>query len=115
MKNMFILSLGSAVLLAVTGSASGQNPNAEKGMKVFVAQKCTTCHSIAGKGNKKGSLDEVGDKLTAAQIRQWIADPVGTAAATTPPPTRKPAMKKKDIPAGDVDALVALLSSLKAK
>ena len=115
MKKFLVLSVGTAALLAITGSASGQDPKAEKGMKVFVAQKCNLCHSIAGKGNKKGPLDEVGDKLTAAQIRQWITDPVGAAATTTPAPTRKPVMKKKDIPAGDVDALVALLSTLKAK
>jgi mono/diheme cytochrome c family protein len=101
--------------MAMIGSASGQDPKAEKGMQVFVAQKCTTCHSIAGKGSKKGPLDDVGTKLTAEQIKQWITDPVGTAAKTKPAPKRTPAMKKKDLPAGDVDALVALLSGLKAK
>ena len=82
---------------------------------MFTAQKCTTCHAIAGKGNKKGPLDDVGSKLTAEQIKQWITDPVGTAAKTKPAPNRKPAMKKKDLSAGDVDALVALLTTLKAK
>jgi mono/diheme cytochrome c family protein len=101
--------------LVIAGSASGQDPKAEKGMQVFVAQKCTTCHSIAGKGSKKGPLDDVGTKLSAEQIKEWITDPVGMAAKTTPPPKRKPAMKKKDLPAGDVDALVALLSGLKGK
>jgi mono/diheme cytochrome c family protein len=115
MKSVFILSVGTAVVLAIAGSASGQDPKGEKGMQVFVAQKCTTCHSIAGKGSKKGPLDEVGSKLTAEEIKQWIIDPIGTAAKTTPAPKRKPAMKKKDLPAGDVDALVALLSGLKAK
>jgi len=115
MKRVWVLSVGTAVVLAIAGSASGQDPKAEKGMQVFTAQKCTTCHAIGGKGNKKGPLDDVGSKLTAEQIKEWITDPVGTAAKTKPAPTRKPVMKKKDLSAGDVDALVTLLSALKAK
>jgi Cytochrome c len=90
-----------------------QDAKAEQGMKIFVAQKCTTYHSIAGRGNKKGQLDDVGGKLTAAEIKEWITDPVGTAAKTKPAPTRKPAMKKKPLSPADVDALVALLTGLK--
>jgi len=115
MKSVLIVCAGAVALLAIGGSASAQDPKAEKGMQVFVAQKCTTCHSIAGKGSKKGPLDDVGSKLTADQIKQWIIDPVGTAAKTTPPPKRKPAMKKKELPADEVEALVVLLSALKAK
>jgi len=115
MKRMFSVTLGAAAVLIVAGSAFGQDANAEKGMQVFVAQKCTMCHFVAGKGNKKGPLDEIGSKLTAAQIKAWITDPVGTAAKTTPAPTRKPAMKKTALAPADVDALVALLSGLKAK
>ena len=36
----------------------------DRGMQVYAAQKCSVCHSIAGKGNKKGALDDVGSKLT---------------------------------------------------
>lgn len=115
MKSVVISIAITAVALSSAGLASAQDPKAEKGMQVFVAQKCTTCHSIAGKGSKKGPLDDVGSKLTADQIKQWIIDPIGMAAKTTPPPKRKPAMKKKELPADDVDALVVLLSSLKAK
>lgn len=115
MKRAFILSVGAAALFTTAGAAFGQDAKTDKGMQVFVGQKCTTCHSIAGKGNKKGSLDDVGSKLSGEEIRQWITDPVGTAAKTKPAPTRKPPMKKKDLSAGDVDALVTLLSSLKAK
>lgn len=115
MKRMFSVTLGAAAVLITAGSAFGQDARTEKGMQVFVAQKCTTCHSVAGKGNKKGPMDEIGSKLTAAQIKEWITDPVGTAAKTKPAPTRKPAMKKTPIAPGDVDALVALLSGLKSK
>ena len=48
----------------------------ERAQKVYVEKKCANCHSIAGKGNKKGPLDEVGTKLSAAEIQEWIANPV---------------------------------------
>src|SRR5689334_6923709 len=56
--------------LSVAGSAAAQDLKA-KGAQIFVDQKCTLCHSIAGKGNAKGSLDDVGAKLSAADIRAW--------------------------------------------
>jgi mono/diheme cytochrome c family protein len=115
MKRMFSVTLGAATVLIMAGSAFGQDAGAEKGMRVFVAQKCTKCHSIAGRGNKKGAQDDIGSKLTAEQIRQWITDPVGMAAKTKPAPTRKPAMKKTALSPDDVDALVALLAGLKSK
>jgi cytochrome c2 len=103
----------AVVLAAPLGLASVASAKADKGMTVFVEQKCTQCHSIADRGNKKGALDDVGGKLTAAQIREWIVDPVAMTAKTQPPPTRKPAMKKKAMSAGDVDALVAMLAAMK--
>ena len=86
-----------------------------KGAKVYADQKCSMCHSIAGKGNAKGPLDEVGAKLPADEIRQWIVDPV--AMTTKHKAARKPAMPAKyaSLPKDDVDALVAYLSSLKKK
>lgn len=113
MKRFLTLAGAAGAILFTASLAGAQSAKADAGMKVFVEQKCTTCHAIAGKGNKKGALDAVGSKLTAAQIREWIVDPVGMAAKTKPAPTRKPPMKKKPLGAADVDALVALLSGLK--
>ena len=104
-----------AAALFATAAVYAQDAKAAKGMEIFRVQKCTLCHSIAGAGNKKGPLDDVGAKLTPDQIKAWITDPEGTAAKTTPPPTRKPPMKKKPLPAADVEALVAYLSGLKSK
>jgi mono/diheme cytochrome c family protein len=106
--------IAAALVLAVLGApAYAQDAKAQKGMQVFTAQKCTACHSIAGKGSKKGPLDDVGTKLSAAEIKEWITDPVAMTAKANPKPTRKPPMKKKPLSNDDVDALVALLSSLK--
>ena len=47
----------------------------KKGQEVYAAQKCSTCHSIAGKGGKQSPLDGVGKKLSADEIRSWITNP----------------------------------------
>jgi mono/diheme cytochrome c family protein len=111
---------GTIAAVAVAGllmppAALAQDKAVERGMQVFQQQKCTLCHSVAGKGNKKGALDDVGSKLSEAEIRQWIVDPEGMAAKATPPPTRKPPMKKKEIAPADVNALVAYLATLRKK
>ncbi|MGB2716549.1 MAG: cytochrome c [Vicinamibacterales bacterium] len=113
MKRAFVIILGVGAFLVLAASALAQDAKTTKAMDIFVKQKCTTCHSIAGRGSKKGPLDDVGGKLTAAQIREWLVDPVGMAAKTQPPPTRKPPMKKKALSADEIDALVAYLSTLK--
>ena len=101
--------LGVAVFAA--GAAAGQD--AAAGAKVYADQKCSVCHSIAGKGNAKGPLDEVGSKLSAADIRAWITDAKGMTAKSGA--TRKPEMKAYALDKGDVDALVAYLVTLKKK
>jgi mono/diheme cytochrome c family protein len=82
------------------------------GEKVFAAQKCAMCHSVAGKGNKKGPLDEAGTTLTADETRQWLVDATDMAAKTKS--TRKPVMKDyAKLPEEDIKGLVAYLQSLK--
>jgi mono/diheme cytochrome c family protein len=98
------------ILLGVASVASAQDAKA-KGEQVFAAQKCSLCHSVAGKGNPKGSLDDVGTKLKGDEIRQWLVDAKGMTAKAQA--TRKPEMKAYSLPKEDVDALVAYLSSLK--
>jgi mono/diheme cytochrome c family protein len=103
----------AAIYLGLPGLASGQDAKVEKGEKVFTDQKCSLCHSIGGHGNAKGPLDDVGSKLSADEIRQWITDAKGMAAKTKA--TRKPEMKQFSLPKDDVDALVAYLQTLKKK
>jgi mono/diheme cytochrome c family protein len=85
----------------------------ERGQQVYVAQKCALCHSIAGKGNKKGLLDDVAARLSDDDLRKWITSPKEMAEKTKA--TRKPPMKEYKLAAADVDALVAFLSTLKGK
>jgi mono/diheme cytochrome c family protein len=99
------------VLLTVPVIASAQASAVERGQKVYAAQKCNICHSVAGVGNKRGALDEVGSRLSADEIRQWIVDaPAMTAKAKA---ERKPPMKSYTLTKEDLDGLVAYLQSLK--
>jgi len=83
----------------------------ENGMQVYANQKCSLCHSIGDKGNKKGPLDEVGSKYSVADLRAWIVDAKGMTEKTKA--ARKPPMKNYDLPKADVDALVAYMATLK--
>lgn len=111
MTRVLVTAVGTAVALAIGTSAYAQD-KVEKGMKVYTEQKCALCHSIAGKGSAKGSLDGVGTKLKEAEIRAWITDPKGMTAKTKA--ERKPAMKAyPNLTKDEVDALVAYMMSLK--
>ena len=109
-----MVRVGSFVMALSVGLAvPAMAQDAKAGEKIFVDQKCSLCHSVAGKGNAKGPLDEVGSKLPADEIRAWISDAKGMTAKTKA--ARKPEMKAFDLPKSDVDALVAYLSAMKKK
>ena len=106
------LTIGGRIATAPL-AATGQDDAVKKGEAVYTAQKCSLCHSIAGKGNKQNPLDGVGKKLSADDIRQWITHP--TDAAAKAKSAKKPPMPDKygKLPAADIDALVAYMQSLK--
>jgi mono/diheme cytochrome c family protein len=108
---MFRVLAGLTLCVGLASSAAAQDAKAAQGEKLFADQKCTLCHSVGDKGNKKGSLDGVAAKLKADEIREWIADAKGMTAKTKAP--RKPEMKAYTLPKDDVDALVAYLTTLK--
>jgi cytochrome c553 len=112
MKRIALITLGFAAL-TMAAPAFAQDAKVKKGAEVFATAKCTKCHSIAGKGNAKGKLDEVGSKLTPAEIKSWLETPEDMAAKAKE--TRKPVMKKTPLSKDDEEALVAYLSTLKKK
>jgi mono/diheme cytochrome c family protein len=104
----FVMSAVSAA-----SPASAQTP-VERGMKVFAEQKCSMCHSVDGKGNPKGAMEERVSKLSNDEIHEWLVDPA--AMREKAGADRKPAMKSySTLPKSDLDALVAYLASLKKK
>ena len=100
--------------LAAPAMAGQKDDQVAKGMKVYEQQKCSLCHSIDGKGNKKGPLDGVGSKLSADEIRQWMVNPKEMTEKTKS--ERKPPMKAyPDLPKEELEAIVAYMQSLKKK
>lgn len=111
-RSAVVLSAVGFVLVLAPVAAAPQGALAEQGQKVFVSQKCSLCHSVAGKGNPKGALDTVGGKYQAAELREWIVNPREMSARTNA--TRKPPMKDYSaLSKADVDALVVYLETLR--
>ena len=115
MRTLKTATLIGVVTLAagITARPAAAQGDAKRGQEVYNAQKCMVCHSIDGKGNKNNPLDGIGKKLSAAEIKEWITHPMEMAAKTKS--TKKPPMPAKygTLPAADIDALVAYVSSLK--
>jgi mono/diheme cytochrome c family protein len=107
------ITLAAAIVLGTCSLALAQDAKVARGQKLFTDQKCSLCHSIGGHGNAKGPLDDVGSKLSADEIRQWITNAKEMTAKTKA--SRKPEMKQFALPKDDVDALVAYLQTLKGK
>jgi mono/diheme cytochrome c family protein len=110
MRTICCLALVALVLPVHAFAQAG----AARGEKVYAGQKCAVCHSIAGKGNPKGPLDDVGSRLTAEEIRLWMVNPAEMTKKTNA--QRKPPMRAyPNLPQEDLDALVAYMLSLKKK
>lgn len=113
MRQLFRWAVGLTIVTAAA-SASAQTDQVVRGMKVFGEQKCSMCHSIAGKGNAKGVLDNVGAQRSGAEIREWLVDPDSMRKKANA--ERKPAMKSfAKLSKEDLDGLVAYLQTLKSK
>jgi mono/diheme cytochrome c family protein len=101
-------------LSAVSAALAQDQAQIARGMMVYTDQKCAVCHSIGGKGNPKGTLDDVGSRLTPDEIRAWMVNPAEmikkTKAERKPPMRAYPNLAKEDL-----DALVAYMVSLKKK
>ena len=108
-----LLIITAALVAGVPAAAGAQDAAVKHGQQVYAAQKCSVCHSIAGTGGKSSPLDGVGAKLSAADIREWIVEPVTMAKKVGS--TKKPVMPKRfdKLPAADLDGLVAYMQSLK--
>ena len=113
MKITASVCVALAMVFLAASSAAAQG-SAEKGAAVYAAQKCSMCHSVAGKGGKlalDGAASNL-NKLSAADITEWITKPAEAAkkhASTAKPPMRAYA----SLPKEDLDNLVAYMVSLK--
>ena len=108
----FTPAVAAVLALALGASLSGEDKVA-RGKQLFDEQKCRMCHNLGGVGNPKGvALDEVGSKHAPDVLKMWLTQPKEMAQKAKS--TRKPPMKSfATLPASDIDALVAYLSTLK--
>ena len=113
MKSILITLVSTVFLASATTLSAQDAKQIEAGKKIYEAQKCATCHMIAGKGNKMYPLDGVGAKLSAADIKRWFTHTAEMEAKLPKPPTLKMSSKKVDLKDPDLDALVAYMQSLK--
>ena len=104
--------VATLLLCAAQATYAQDAASIQRGTKVYADQKCSACHSIAGKGNAKGVLDDVGSRLTAEEIRMWMVNPAEMTKKTKA--ERKPPMRAyPNLPKEDLDGLVAYMLSLK--
>jgi len=93
-----------AVLLWSGACTAAEPAKFEDGKQVYERERCATCHSIQGKGNRRYPLDGVSARLSQEDIRRWIVSPAEMKAG----------VKKKAYQLSDQDlaALLGYLGSL---
>ena len=114
MNVRWLTAVGFGVAVMTASAAAQDAKLVERGQKLYAEQKCSMCHSIAGKGNAKGPLDDAGTKYNAEELRQWLINPKEMSAKVKS--TRKPPMSNyAKLSKEDVEALVAYMQTLKKK
>jgi cytochrome c2 len=121
---MRLFGVLTAAMLVAGPVVTAQSPDpklASQGKKLYETYKCDKCHTINGRGTKKknGELDDVGGKLSAAELTKWLTDTKTMEAKLDNPPKGTDAMsnalKNKGIEPDEVTAIVAYLQTLKKK
>jgi mono/diheme cytochrome c family protein len=115
-----VVALGIAAGAGLSAQDAAPDPKkVEEGKKLYALHKCNNCHMIDGKGAKKGPLDGVGSKLSAAEIRHWMTKPAELEVKLEKPPTgtnrMSHALRNKKFTEAEIDAFVAYMQSLKKK
>ena len=105
MKRLVLFTV--AVVIGIMFTAPLYAQDAAAGEKIFAREKCTMCHTAT-----RNSLKDVGSKLTADQIKEWLKNP--KQAAATAKSTAKPPMRSfEKLQDKDVADLVAYLQTMK--
>jgi mono/diheme cytochrome c family protein len=109
------LVVATVVLLAAGAvRAEDPDPRLARGKKLMgeVSPRCTICHSVEGRGNPKGPLDDVGNRWRPEDLKSWLKTPAEMAKKHGK--TRKPAMLPyAELTDAELDDLAAYLASLK--
>jgi mono/diheme cytochrome c family protein len=115
-RGLTVLTVGGLAIAFAASAGAQDAAKVQKGKQVYDAAmpKCKACHAVAGVGNAKGALDDVGTRLKAEEIKAWMRTPKEmtekTKAARKPP---MPAYPKDKMSDDDLEALTAYMLSLK--
>ncbi|MGE3275319.1 MAG: cytochrome c [Vicinamibacterales bacterium] len=109
MRAVPMVMAGALLALSVLPAAA---QDAAQGEQLFAQQRCSICHSVAGKGNTKFPLDNAGSRLTPDVVELWLTDPKAAEAKTGKTGTPKMRSYAK-LSADEIAALVAYVMSLK--
>ena len=104
----------TALAMAASASVSiaAQDPKQiELGKKLYEQYNCKKCHRINGVGSKVSPLDGVATKKSADEIQQWLVSPEEMTKKLKKKPSTP--MKKQAYKPGEVEAVMAYLSTLK--
>jgi mono/diheme cytochrome c family protein len=116
---VMVIGMVAGIGMRAHGATPAQAPDpklVEAGKAVYAAQNCKTCHMIDKAGGKMASsLDGVGSKLKADEIRKWFTATAEMEAKLPKKPSASMAawIKTKKLSDADVNGLVAYMSSLK--
>jgi mono/diheme cytochrome c family protein len=110
-----------ATSLTTTGSEATQDPAVQqrdtasiaRGRAVYAQQRCASCHEIAGAGNPRYPLDGVANRRSASELMAWTVAP-SALEDSLPPSAFRRKQQYAGLPAADLNALVAYLSTLRA-
>jgi mono/diheme cytochrome c family protein len=84
----------------------------QRGRAVYEREGCARCHEVAGSGNPRSPLDGVGARRAPEELRAWV-----TASAIARAALSRSAIRVKEgfgsMPEGDLEVLVAFVSSLR--
>ena len=106
-------TISNAASKSVPPAKAPSTEEVERGRAVYDAQKCATCHSIAGEGNPRNPLDGVASRWDASELRDWITG-TGVAAEVLSAAVVSRKQRYQSIPAAELNGLVAYLSGLVA-
>ena len=117
MKQPIVAAIAAAILAATPLFAQDAKKIAD-GKKLWDAKECAKCHTIAGKGerqSKYSALDDVGARVSEADMRGWMKDPKAMEAKLDHTPKTKMSSKvaQMKLTDADIDALTAYLMTLK--